>query len=103
MNHVSIPPQVTQYRNHSCVHTNTAKTLPFRLTPFAGYLLNVVVLWQPELSQEFGAPLLPLWPEGLVTIPPTQLMPRSWQVLQLPAVTTPLWIILVPLKVVVDL
>ena len=67
------------------------------------YLAKVLVLWQPDLSQEFGAPLLPLWPDGLVTIPPTQFMPRSRQVLQLSVATTPLWTILVPLKVVVDL
>lgn len=41
------------------------------------YLLKVEVLWQPDLSQEFGAALLPLWSFGLVTIPPAQFIPRS--------------------------
>jgi hypothetical protein len=39
---------------------NAADIIPFHPTHIGCYLLNVVVLWQPELSQEFGAPLLPL-------------------------------------------
>jgi hypothetical protein len=64
-----------------CIDVSTLSTLPsFSLDPssdITAYLLKVEVLWQPELSQEFGAALEPLWPLGLVTIPPSQFMPRS--------------------------
>lgn len=63
----------------------------------------LLTLWQPELSQEFGAALLPLCPDGLVPRTPNHAMPRSWQVLHCPGVAvTEVWY-LDPENVVVDL
>jgi hypothetical protein len=52
--------------------------------------------WQSSHAAVVGK-----WFAGLVTIPPTHDIPAPWHVAQ--PVVMPVWLILVPLNVVVDL